>query len=177
MSAKAQQANSGGALAAAVQAGRGGFRDGVTPSTATPEVAGRVGSLMAGGFSEFQRLYTKTQFEGAAWTAKDELKKDAEYVTDADSTLGTIMRAGQSGGQLVGVMLTITLAAAIGFVGTKVTSEIDSSIDTKQGTAYDNASNSIGNGFADAMGLTDIVFLVLMFGVILGALLAFRGQR
>jgi hypothetical protein len=129
------------------------------------------------GFSEFNRLQAMVQTYGALTTAKKELEKDKEYVEEADGTLRTLARAGQTGGQLVGVMLTITLAAAIGFVGTKVISEIDGSIDTTEGTNYDNASDSIGGGFADAMGLTDIVFLVLMFSVILAALLAFRGQR
>lgn len=135
------------------------------------------GQFARDGFTEFNRLQAAVKTFGALSTAKKEIGKDAEYVAEADGALATVARAGQTGGQLVGVMLTITLAAAIGFVGTKVISEIDGSIDTTDGTNYDNASDSIGGGFADAMGLTDIVFLVLMFSVILGALLAFRGQR
>jgi len=129
------------------------------------------------GQFEAKRLLASVFAYGAGTTLRRELAREREYIADADTAAGTVLRAGQSGSQLVGVMLTITLAAAIGFVGTKVTSEIDSSIDTTDGTAYDNASNSISQGFADAMGLTDIVFLVLMFGVILTALLAFRSRR
>lgn len=188
-----------------------------------------------------------------------------------------VIRVGQSSTQLVGVMLTIVIAAAVGFVGTKVTSEIDQSSDfdtadaqtvtnesytanfsdthvrpvnaendpaleddddvfgdfednevvyrtsdgeaqltegtdydwfahngtvklynttatqgsdsdpngtyavtynyTDQPTEYGNTSESISGGFTDAMGLTDIIFLILMFGVIMGVLLAFRGRR
>jgi len=86
-------------------------------------------------------------------------------------------QAGQTAGdQLVNVMLVITVAAAIGFVGTKVISEIDSSISVTQGSDFDHAIDNISGGYADAMGLSDIVFIVLMFGVILVVLSQCRGQ-
>jgi len=128
------------------------------------------------GAREAMKLYARSQTRGAAQVAREELEHDKAQIADADGLGATMLQAGQSGSELVGVMLTITIAAAVGFVGTKVTSEIDSSIDTTDGTNYDNASDSISQGFADAMGLTDIVFLVLMFTVIIGALLAFRSR-
>lgn len=128
------------------------------------------------GAREAMKLYARTRTRGVGQVAREELEHDKEQIADADGLGATMLQAGQSGSELVGVMLTITIAAAVGFVGTKVTSEIDSSIDTTDGTNYDNASDSISQGFADAMGLTDIVFLVLMFTVIIGALLAFRSR-
>lgn len=138
-----------------------------------------------GGAREAARLYAATAVRGPRATLRDELATEREYVSGADSAATTLLRAGQSGSQLVGVMLTITLAAAIGFVGVKVISEIQGSITDKDLSAtadanqsvYENTSETISTGFSDAMGLTDIVFLVLMFGVVLGALLAFRSRR
>lgn len=136
-----------------------------------------VSDFLADGAKEAGRLQMDTEEKGAVQTAKDELEAEKAHVNGAESTLGKLMRAGQSGTNLVGVMLTITLAAAVGFVGTVVISELDSSINIEAGTEYQNASDSIAGGFADAMGLSDIVFLVLMFGVVLAALLGFRGRR
>lgn len=149
---------------------------GSTRSTIDPGLPNVV-EAVKGGNKEAARLVAQTLTLGARESARRELETEKEYVAGADSKVGTVLRASQSGSQLVGVMLTIVIAAAVGFVGTKVTSEIDASIETTAGSKYDNASNSIGEGFADAMGLTDIVFLVLMFTVIIGALLAFRGAR
>lgn len=47
---------------------------------------------------------------------------------------------------------------------------------THKSTNFGDAKNNLSGGYASAMGLSDIAFLVLMFSVILGALLAFRGQ-
>jgi len=87
------------------------------------------------------------------------------------------------GGRLVRVMLVIVIAAAVGYIGVKLNSELQNSIngdltsiDAGNQTRYENASESIAEGFADAMGLTDIVFIVLMFGVILGVLMVFRAR-
>lgn len=145
----------------------------------------QAGRLARGGALEFATLLQKTQSQGVVETAGEELEREQKYVADADGALQTLARAGQTGGQLVGVMLTITLAAAIGFVGVKVNSEVEDSITDKDlsstnaenQTIYENTSESISGGFTDAMGLTDIVFLVLMFSVVLGALLAFRSAR
>jgi len=136
------------------------------------------------GCQEAATIADDAMRKGAVETTKQEIQRERDFIADANTRLGTVLRAGQTSGQLVAVMLTITVAAAIGFVGTKVISELDSSItdknlsdtDAANQTVYENASESVGSGFADAMGLTDIVFLVLMFGVILGALLAFRGR-
>lgn len=137
------------------------------------------------GIKEAGKLAAATAMNGARQTAREEIARDKEFVAGADSGLGKMLRAGQSGSQLVGVMLTIVLAAAIGFVSVKINSEVENSITDKDlgstddvnQTVYENTSESISGGFTDAMGLTDIVFLVLMFGVILGALLSFRGRR
>jgi len=142
-------------------------------------------AFAASGLREAAGLYAAVRTRGLRATLRRELAREREYVADADTAAGTVLRAGQSGSQLVGVMLTITLAAAIGFVGVKVNSEVQDSITDKDlsataaenQTVYENTSESIGQGFADAMGLSDIVFLVLMFGVILTALLAFRSRR
>ncbi len=134
---------------------------------------------------ELLRLVNSVQDDGVLDTARQELATEREYVGGADSAGATMLRAGQSGGQLVAVMITIVIAAAVGFIGTTVIASLESSvseediseIDPQNRTVYENATSDIGGGFADAMELTDVVFLVLMASVVLGALLAFRGAR
>ncbi|MFW5956750.1 MAG: hypothetical protein ACOCQY_05040 [Halorhabdus sp.] len=142
-------------------------------------------SLTATGGMELLRIAQSVEDDGVLDTARQELATEREYVSGADSTASTMLRAGQSGGQLVAVMITIVIAAAVGFVGTtviasledSVTDENVSEIDPENRTIYENTTHEIGGGFADAMSLTDVVFLVLMASVVLGALLAFRGAR
>lgn len=142
-------------------------------------------SLTATGGMELLRIAQSVEDDGVLDTARQELATEREYVASADSTASTMLRAGQSGGQLVAVMITIVIAAAVGFVGTtviasledSVTDENVSEIDPENRTIYENTTHEIGGGFADAMSLTDVVFLVLMASVVLGALLAFRGAR
>jgi len=94
-----------------------------------------------------------------------------------------VLRVGQVSGQLINVILIIVIAAAVGMVGVKVMSEFQDNItdkdlsttDDANQTEYENATEAVSGGFTDAMSLTDIVFLVLMFGVILIALLQFGG--
>lgn len=142
-------------------------------------------SAATAGATEALGLWGRSRTFGARETAAHELARERDYVKGADGLGETVLRASQSGSQLVGVMLTITIAAAVGFVGTRIGSELEDSLTDKDlskttaenQTIYENSTESIGSGFADAMGLTDIVFLVLMFTVIIGALLAFRGSR
>lgn len=92
--------------------------------------------------------------------------------------IGRRRERGQStGDQLVGVMLVIVIAAAIGFIGTDVNADINDSISVAGNSAFSDAQDNLSTGYADAMGLTDVVFIVLLFSVILAALLAFRGGR
>jgi len=134
---------------------------------------------------ELLRIANAVEDDGVLETAREEISTERDYVAGADSPASTMLRAGQSGGQLVAVMITIVIAAAIGFVGTSVIATLQGSvterdiseIDPQNRTIYENTSDSIGGGFTDAMALTDVVFLVLMASVVLGALLAFRGAR
>ncbi len=133
---------------------------------------------MAEGQLEASRIFADVQADGVRETARNEFETEKQFFADRNSGIGSAMlRAGQTGGRLVSVMITIVIAAAVGFVGTTVISSIDGSIDAPEGSQYANTSDSIASGFADAMALTDVVFLVLMASVVLGALLAFRGAR
>lgn len=79
-----------------------------------------------------------------------------------------------AGDQIINVFLVIVVATSIGFIGTDVTEEINDSTQISNNDTLKNANENISAGYADAMGITDIVFIVLMFGVILGVLLTFR---
>jgi len=133
--------------------------------------------LMREGNREALRIYNDVKILGPRKTARREIEEEREYVQNAETTGQTVLRAGQAGGNLVNVMLILVIAAAVAMIGTKVLSELDDSIDVSAGTNYANAKDNISAGFTDAMQLTDIVFLVLMFGVILAALLGFRSVR
>jgi len=156
----------------------------VEATTVEPDVqiggdglAGKVTRMAMQSQLEWKRLRANVDAQGVRETAREELQTEKEYFADRDDGMGAAMlRAGQTGGRLVSVMITIVIAAAVGFVGTTVISSIDESIDAPDDSEYANASDSIGEGFADAMGLTDVVFLVLMASVVLGALLAFRAR-
>jgi len=100
----------------------------------------------------------------------------------ADSRL---LAAGQRGNDIVNVMLVIVIAATVGYVGIKATSETRGStfdtnpttIDAGNRTAFENASTSLTGGFAGAMDLTEVVFIVLMLGIIITVLVGLRGRR
>ncbi|MUV59781.1 hypothetical protein [Halobacterium sp. CBA1126] len=127
---------------------------------------------------EAKRIAASAGALGVRSTVRHEARQRGVAVTSEDGVTDTLVAASQVGGvNLIGVMFAIIMAAAIGMVGTTVISSIDQSIDQPEGSKYQNASDSIASGFANAMGLTDIVFLVLMFVVVIGALfLARRAQ-
>ncbi|GAA0305724.1 hypothetical protein [Halarchaeum salinum] len=152
-------------------------------STATQtEAAGgvpeRAQSRLSNVIDEGKRIAASAGALGMRSTVRHEARARGVDVAADDGVTATLVAAGQVGGvNLIGVMFAIIMAAAIGMVGTTVISSIDQSIDTPEGSKYQNASDSIASGFANAMGLTDIVFLVLMFVVVIGALfLARRAQ-
>lgn len=106
----------------------------------------------------------------------DYLKQELQAEFDRDRHDNSLVAAAQMGGDVVNTMLVIVIAAVVGFVGIKATSETDSSIDVASGSEYDNASNSLTEGFTSAMDLTEVVFIVLMLGVIILALVGLRGR-
>lgn len=113
----------------------------------------------------------------AAHGLKGHLKRDIDEVTHDEYSDNLMVRAGQGGGDIVNVMLVIVIASVVGFVGIKATSETDQSIDVANDSEYQNASDSITSGFTSAMDLTEVVFIVLMLGVIIISLVGLRGRR
>lgn len=100
---------------------------------------------------------------------------DAHRATDYSDN--RLVRAGQLGDNLVNVMLVIVIAGVIGYVGIKVTSETEDSIEVGDNTAFDNASSSLTGGLETSFGLVEVVFIVLMLAIIVGALVVLRGRR
>ncbi|PSQ93560.1 MAG: hypothetical protein BRD52_00985 [Bacteroidetes bacterium SW_4_67_19] len=86
---------------------------------------------------------------------------------------GLLVRAGQSV-DLVGVMLTITVAAVVGYVGLSVMSTTEDTADFTSGSAFDNASTSLTSGIESAFSLAEVVFIVLLLGVIITILVTLR---
>jgi len=86
---------------------------------------------------------------------------------------GLMARAGQSA-DLVGVMLTVTVAAVIGYIGLQVMSTTEQSSEFQQGSEFDNASQSLTAGVESAFSLAEVVFIVLLLGVIITVLVTLR---
>jgi len=103
--------------------------------------------------------------------------KERDVFTHDEYSDSLLRAAGQRGSDVVNVMLVIVIASVVGYVGIKATSETEDSIDVADGTQFDNSSDSITSGFAGAMDLTEVVFIVLMLGVIITVLVGLRGQR
>jgi len=97
-------------------------------------------------------------------------------VRDGD---GLMARAGQSA-DIVGVMITITIAAVIGYIGLQVASTtensagFDTSKDPANRTAFENSSQNLTAGLESAFSLAEVVFIVLLLGVIIAVLVTLR---
>jgi len=92
---------------------------------------------------------------------------------------GWTARAGQSM-DIVGIFLTITVAAVVGYVGLTVMSKTENagSVDTsptrENQSEFANASEDLTSGVGTSMGLSEVVFIVLILGAIIGVLVGLR---
>jgi hypothetical protein len=134
---------------------------------------GRAGSRLKRSYLRAlaQAFHDKSQFEdrGAEY-----VRQEATPDYEPDGAVQTLKYAGQMGGDLVGVVLSITIAAVIGYVGLSVLSSTENSTDFEQDSNFDNASNELSGGIESAFSLMDVVFIALMLGIIVSALLFLR---
>lgn len=90
-----------------------------------------------------------------------------------------IARLGQNV-DVVGVLLTIVVAAVVGYVGLIVGSEtedatdFDTSQDAGNQTEFENASESLTGGIETSFSLVEVVFITLMLALIIGTLVGLR---
>lgn len=153
-----------------------GRRDELTDKAANFTARAKQGLLLAmmTGQFELMRNWAGIQQQGFADWSRSEVAA-AHAQTDYSDNM--LVRAGQLGDNLVNVMLVIVIAGVIGYVGIKVTSETEDSIDVTANSAFDNASNSLTQGLETSFGLVEVVFIVLMLAIIVGALVVLRGRR
>lgn len=105
------------------------------------------------------------------------ISREMDRFTHDSYSDSRLRAAGQRGSDVVNVMLVIVIASVVGYVGIKATSETEDSIEVTAGTEFDNASNSITSGFSSAMDLTEVVFIVLMLGIIIAVLVGLRARE
>jgi hypothetical protein len=148
-----------------------GFRDSVGVPEALGEVAhDGVTAKVAASFAA----------SGQFGAAKDHIMSYARSQYAADEDAGTIRRAGQQGG-LVGTVLGITIAAVVAYVGLQVANKTRDAggisgegVDAGNQTAFQNSSESLTSGLESGMSLLEVVFIVLLLSLIVGALVGLR---
>jgi hypothetical protein len=158
-----------------------GFRDGV--STAE-RVRARLGKGLADARGDVGATKTAASL-GVNCGPRRALGYIRDYATSkyaAEDDAGHLRRAGQQGG-LVGTVLGITIAAVVAYVGIQVLSRtqdasgIDQSVaenDPANATEFENASLSVTTGVESGMSLLEVVFIVLLLSLIVGALVGLR---
>lgn len=86
---------------------------------------------------------------------------------------GPVAKVGQSV-DVVGVMLTIVVAAVVGYVGLVVMSDTEDTTSFTSNSAFDNASTNLTSGVETSFSLIEVVFITLMLALIIGTLVGLR---
>jgi hypothetical protein len=151
-------------------AGVDGFREGFAPDAIKRVQSGlnEVSSDIAA--TKATAATAKADGLGAA---KEFLMSYARSNYSPEADAGMVKRAGQQGG-LVGTVLGITIAAVVAYVGISVMSKTEETTDYSDGSAFDNASDSVTSGVESGMSLLEVVFIVLLLSLIVGALVGLR---
>lgn len=78
---------------------------------------------------------------------------------------------------LVGLAIAMVIVAVVFYVGLVVMSQTEQSAELDNDSEFQNASESLTSGIADAYSLSGILFLVLILTGVVGLLLGLRGRR
>jgi len=89
---------------------------------------------------------------------------------------GRLARAGQNV-DLVGLAIALVVVGVVMYVGLNVMSTTEQSTELDSGSEFQNASEDLTSGIADAYSLSGILFLVLILTGVVGLLLGLRGRR
>lgn len=81
-----------------------------------------------------------------------------------------IGRAAQSG-----TVLNVVVLGVIAIIGILIYSQIQTSLPSPSNSQLDNASTNVTDGFADAMNLLPVVFVVLVAALVIAVVQRFRG--
>lgn len=131
------------------------------------------------GRGELLRQVAGVQTHGVrGWFEREKQALRARQARRRRETDSRLMRAGQAlGDNLVNVVLVIVIASVIGYVGISVMSTTNETVDVEANSAFDNASTSLTTGTETAFSLVEVVYIVLLLGIIVGALVFLRGGR
>jgi hypothetical protein len=99
-----------------------------------------------------------------AWEAQADTLVDEKV---PDTKIG---RAAQSG-----TVLNVVVLAVIAITGILIYSQIQTSLPSPSNGQLDNASTNVTDGFADAMNLLPVVFVVLVAALVIAVVQRFRG--
>jgi hypothetical protein len=91
----------------------------------------------------------------------------AEEKFSGDTRVG---RAAQAG-----TVLSVVTVATIAIIGILIYSQVSSSLPNPSNNKLDNASGNVTDGFADAMNLLPVVFVVLVAALVIAVVQRFRG--
>jgi hypothetical protein len=148
-----------------------GFRGGVGVPDALKKVQHGMGEVAHDGATA--KVAASLAAAGEFGAAKDHILGYARSNYSPDEDAGIIKSAGQQGG-LVGTVLGITIAAVVAYVGITVMSKTEETGDYTEGSSFDNASESVTQGVESGMSLLEVVFIVLLLSLIVGALVGLR---
>lgn len=98
---------------------------------------------------------------------------ETEVERDSDTLVG---KAGQDI-NLVGVMLTVGIAAVVGYAVIFASSETEDAIEVTANSGFDNASTSLTSGLESAFSLVEVAFIALILVVVIGAFLLLQARR
>jgi hypothetical protein len=104
--------------------------------------------------------------------AVEEAKREVDYDEEQATTARTLV-AGQDR-DLIGTMLTVIIAAVIGFAGLVVMSRTESTTSFESNSAFDNSSQSLSGGVETFFSMVEVVFIAIVLSLIIGALLFLR---
>jgi hypothetical protein len=113
---------------------------------------------------------------GVRQDGTDYVVDEAKYAVDYDEEQATTARslvAGQDR-DLIGTMLTVIIAAVIGFAGLVVMSRTESTTSFESNSAFDNSSQSLSGGVETFFSMVEVVFIAIVLSLIIGALLFLR---
>jgi hypothetical protein len=99
-----------------------------------------------------------------AWEAQ------ADTLVDEKVPDNKIGRAAQSG-----TVLNVVVLGVIAIIGILIYSQIQTSLPSPNNSQLDNASTNVTDGFADAMNLLPVVFVVLVAALVIAVVQRFRG--
>jgi hypothetical protein len=125
--------------------------------------------------------HLRSQVDEARWLSRK--PRGSKFLNDQEvyrrrqrRDQGVIARAGQNV-DLVGLAIALVVVGVVMYVGLNVMSTTEQSTELDNNSEFNNASQDLTGGIADAYSLSGILFLVLILTGVVGLLLGLRARR